>query len=253
MLFRNYTSWSNTNPVATYNNFLLHKEKIFKDNKNKFLVYCWINNINGKTYVGSTVNFYSRFHKYFNTEYLKKHNTPLHNSLLKYGYSNFTLQVLEYCNKEDTIKREQYYLNLLKPVYNILQTAGSSLGFKHSKDTLDYFKKVRKLSAQAKEKLSIAASNRVLSSLEKTKLSVIRKGTKLSDNTKKKISSTITSLIGVPVSILDTKTSTEKHYISLTEAANDIGISRTAIKKASVTGNILKQRYIASQVKYENK
>ena len=53
----------------------------------------------------------------------------------------------------------------------------------------------------------------------------------------------MTTLIGVPVSILDTKSNTEKYYASLTEAAKDTGISRTAIKKACVKGNILKNRY----------
>lgn len=76
---------------------------------------------------------------------------------MKYGYSSFRLDIVEYCNKEDCVKREQYYLDLLKPEYNILQLAGSSIGFKHSKNTLEYFKNVRKLSPQAKEKLSIAA------------------------------------------------------------------------------------------------
>jgi group I intron endonuclease len=35
----------------------------------------------------------------------------------------------------DTIKREQYYIDILKPKYNILQTAGSSLGHKHTEET----------------------------------------------------------------------------------------------------------------------
>ena len=62
-----------------------------------------------------------------------KHKTPIHNSLIKYGYSKFTFEILEYCKKVDLIVREQYYLDLLKPEYNILALANSSLGFKHSK------------------------------------------------------------------------------------------------------------------------
>lgn len=139
-------------------------------------------------------------------------------------------------------------MDRLKPEYNILQIAGSSLGFKHSKDTLEYFKSVRKLSAEAKHKLSLAASSRVLTELEKAKLSEVRKGIKLSNTTKDKIASSITSLIGVPVSILDTETNTEKNYTSLTEAATDLGISRTAIRKASITGSILKKRYYVKTV-----
>lgn len=34
------------------------------------------------------------------------------------------------------LKREQYYIDLLNPEYNILKIAGNLLGFKHSKETL---------------------------------------------------------------------------------------------------------------------
>jgi group I intron endonuclease len=42
------------------------------------------------------------------------------------------LEILQYCDQSDVISREQYYLDLLKPEYNILKTAGSPLGFKHA-------------------------------------------------------------------------------------------------------------------------
>jgi group I intron endonuclease len=56
----------------------------------------------------------------------------IYKGLKKYGYSGFSLEILEYCDPKDVIKREQYYINLLKPKYNLLQVAGSSFGFKHS-------------------------------------------------------------------------------------------------------------------------
>jgi group I intron endonuclease len=46
--------------------------------------------------------------------------------LLKSGYSGFKLEILEYCDSKDLLKREQYYLELLEPEYNILKTAGDS-------------------------------------------------------------------------------------------------------------------------------
>src|SRR5688572_5265519 len=54
------------------------------------------------------------------------------NHLLKYGYSEFSLEVLEYCEKKEVLKREQFYLDSFKPEYNILQTAGSRFGSKHT-------------------------------------------------------------------------------------------------------------------------
>lgn len=53
-------------------------------------------------------------------------------ALLKYGYSNFSLFILEYCEPNNCLIREQYYLDTLLPEYNILQKAGSSLGYKHT-------------------------------------------------------------------------------------------------------------------------
>lgn len=69
---------------------------------------------------------------------LKKGKSAIYSSLLKYGCSNFSFEILEYCEPSDAICREQYYLDLLKggPKYNILPTAGSSKGFKHSEETL---------------------------------------------------------------------------------------------------------------------
>jgi hypothetical protein len=59
---------------------------------------------------------------------------------LEYNYYNFNIEILEYCNNEFLKTREQYYLDLLKPEYNICKTAGSMLGFKHSMKTLEKFK-----------------------------------------------------------------------------------------------------------------
>lgn len=66
---------------------------------------------------------------------------------MKYGYSNFKLDILEYCDPKELLIREQYYLDLYSPDYNILKTAGSSLGFKHSEETLLKFK-LRELSKE---------------------------------------------------------------------------------------------------------
>jgi group I intron endonuclease len=57
----------------------------------------------------------------------------INNSLLKYGYCNFSLDILEYCESSILIKREQYYIDTLNPEYNILKIAGSSFGYKHKK------------------------------------------------------------------------------------------------------------------------
>lgn len=57
------------------------------------------------------------------------------NSLLKHGHHYFSLEILEYCEKNKATTREQYFLDLFNPEYNILSKAGSSLGHIHSEDT----------------------------------------------------------------------------------------------------------------------
>lgn len=60
----------------------------------------------------------------------------IYRSILKNGYSSFSIEILEYCDPSIAVSREQYYLNLLNPEYNILKKAGSLLGFKHSEETI---------------------------------------------------------------------------------------------------------------------
>jgi group I intron endonuclease len=42
-------------------------------------------------------------------------------ALLKYGYSNFRVEILEYCEPSQCIEREKHYIKLLSPEYNIVQ------------------------------------------------------------------------------------------------------------------------------------
>ena len=77
-------------------------------------------------------------------------------ALLKHGYSHFKLEILEYCDVEGIRAREQHYLDTLKPEYNLLQTAGSSLGFKHSEESLAKLRKhLLKLNAEKGFKVEV--------------------------------------------------------------------------------------------------
>jgi hypothetical protein len=39
-------------------------------------------------------------------------------------------EILEYCDSSNVIEREQYYIDLLNPEYNILKTAGDSFAIR---------------------------------------------------------------------------------------------------------------------------
>lgn len=143
-------STNKVSPVVIYPNADLNKSKIIVDNRNKVGIYRWVNSINNKTYVGSSTNLSERFLDYYQSRVLLKNKTPIHNALLKYGYSNFSLEILEYCKREQAISKEQYYFYLLKPKYNILKIAGSSLGYSHREDTIERMKTLHLLDQEVK-------------------------------------------------------------------------------------------------------
>lgn len=117
-------------PVRVYYNAGKDENLIIHDNNNKTGIYRWVNIESGKSYVGSGINLAKRLRKYFNYRHISAVNRSfyIHKALLKYGYAGFRLEILEYCYIEDLIEREQYYIDLLKPEYNMLKIAGSSLG-----------------------------------------------------------------------------------------------------------------------------
>jgi group I intron endonuclease len=61
-------------------------------------------------------------------------------ALLKYGYENFTFEVIKYCKPEEAVKLEQKYLDKYDFDYNINAQANSTLGYKHTAETLAKFK-----------------------------------------------------------------------------------------------------------------
>jgi group I intron endonuclease len=144
-------------PIITYSNADTQKLQIIKENKGKSGIYCWTNINTGFSYVGSSIDLSKRLLNYFNINYLTKpgRNMIISRSLLKNGYSSFKVEILEYCSPEDTLSREQYYLDLLKPKYNILTKAGSMAGFKHSEESKIKISKARfglKFSEETKKK-----------------------------------------------------------------------------------------------------
>lgn len=133
-----YFSSKETLPVKVYLD-LSDIKTIYKENKRRSGIYRWVNLINGSTYIGSGEDLTRRFRDYFSPKWLikesLKNNSIIYRALLKNGYSKFRLEILEYCEKAKTLEREQYYLDVLKPTYNICKVAGSSLGRKTNSST----------------------------------------------------------------------------------------------------------------------
>ncbi len=144
-------------------------------------IYKIVNNINNKIYVGSSINLSKRFKEHIRTlNENTHHNNKLQNSYNKHGKNNFLFIIIEYCEKENLIKREQHYIDELIPEYNICKIAGSKLGTKMSDDQKKYLSEIntgKKLSEETKQKIS-------LGNIGKSK----NKGVIKSEETKQKIS-----------------------------------------------------------------
>jgi group I intron endonuclease len=125
-------------PLTSYDNFKDSKSNIIKQQNQKSGIYCFINKLNGHSYVGSSINLASRMKNYLSTTFLQSKNNvnmPIIKALAKYGQSNFILLILEHVEAKDLLVRETYYITSLLPYYNVLKQGYSSLGYKHTEET----------------------------------------------------------------------------------------------------------------------
>lgn len=158
-------------PVKSYGNAELLKAAVLKDNRGLSGIYRWVNNLNNKTYVGSGANLAKRLASYYNKNELNRNPRPIQDALFKYGHKNFTLEILEYCPETKLLEREQFYLDLLVPDYNILKYAYFLLGFKHSQESIEKFK-AKIISPEHKEILSSIHKGKLVSSETRNKLAI---------------------------------------------------------------------------------
>jgi len=164
---------------------------------------------------------------YYSLRSLAKSNRPIDRALLKYGFSNFTLEILEYCDKNNVLKREQYYMDLLKPQYNIVEIAGSTLGYKHTPESLAKMRDFV-LSDEVRNRKALSTVNATAA----RKISII---------------------------VENIKTNDKSEYASLTDAGKALGVSKASVSQAllnnrlppvvhpAARGRLLKKTYLISK------
>lgn len=87
-------------------------------------------------YIGSTVNWKNRRSQHLSHLRRGIHvNTMLQKAFNKYGEDGLVFSIVEYCNPSDLLSREQFFLDTLKPKYNILREAGRVTGFVMSEES----------------------------------------------------------------------------------------------------------------------
>lgn len=113
-------------------------------------IYIIQNSKNKKIYIGSAININKRWACHISLLKNNKHNNKhLQLSWNKYGFENFNFRIIEYCEKEILLEREQYYLNLylkanefpknnffIKKGYNLNPVSTSRYNSKQSKESI---------------------------------------------------------------------------------------------------------------------
>ena len=84
-----------------------------------YMIKCLTNN---KCYIGQSKVPYRRQTEHFSKHQSNKstsYNPHIQADLKQYGRKSFVFGIIEHCNKEQLLEREQYYINLYNPEYNL--------------------------------------------------------------------------------------------------------------------------------------
>jgi group I intron endonuclease len=173
-------------------------------------IYKITNKVNGKIYIGKSVDLYQRFceHKaYLNSG--KHHNRYLQRAWNKYGEECFIFEVVENVRDKDMLNgREIYWINCLHSTikengYNLTKGGDGLSGYEFTDEHKEKLRRINIGNKNAKgyrhtaKALEIMSEKKrghklklgvTLSEETKRKLSQINKGKKLSKETKQKMS-----------------------------------------------------------------
>lgn len=212
-----YDGFLSMTPLVSFHNADVQKSEIIKEIKGKAGIYRWVNTINGKSYVGSSVDLAKRLYRYFSLAHItaQSKHSAICRALIKYGYGNFRFEILEYCDKKETFIREQYFLDLLKPEYNILKLAGSPLGYKHTDEAKAKLRGAKNFSPEHALKLKIHIDK-------------------------------LNSEHSIAINVLDTENNTTVEYASIRLTCRELNCADVTVKKYIGSNKLFRNRYIIS-------
>lgn len=145
-------------------------------------VYEILNLVNGKRYVGSSINLKSRRWRHFSNLRNGRHeNEHLQRSWDRYGGDSFVFRVVLECDKDELLEKEQELIDSYEfsSLYNILKFAYSARGYE--------------ISSEARRKISESKMGHEVSAETRKKLSKAHAGKTVSESTRAKIS---TAMVG---------------------------------------------------------
>lgn len=185
------------------------------------VIYKILNIKTNQFYIGSSINFHKRKLEHKND--LKKnihHSTYMQRSYNKYGKNNFIFEILANCPEEYLKKLEQWFVDTLKPKYNIAKDViRPQIGKKLSKE--------RKLQISKLHFNNTYNLGRVAKEETRNKMSKTRLGKKLSDNAKLKLMKNCVN----PVLQFDKSGNLIAEYDSIQKASRATNIPRQTISQ----------------------
>lgn len=281
--------------VIAYNNAGTDKSSILSDNAGKTGIYLWKHQESGTIYIGSAVDLSIRLSSYYLPSQLKRIDNYICRAIIRHGHSAFSLTILEYINisnlsKETTRKlildREQYYLDLIfstgtnPNTYNILKTAGSSLGLIQSPETRLKISEALKgkmsgensplfgkeVSPDTRAKISVAHKGKYVSPETRAKMSLAKIGEnnpqfgkEVSPDTRAKISvahkgnspsavtrNKMSAAQGTAIFIYSKDSKLENTFSSAREAAKFLNSSKDTILRYAKNGKLFQEKWILS-------
>lgn len=129
-------------------------------------IYRYVNLVNGKSYVGKSVDLHHRHLEHM--RYLRAGTEPcvkLNRAWQKYGEDNFQYEILCYCNREDLNDMEREYISKFDSFrngYNCTEGGDGMQGFHHTEES--------------KKRIGDAFRGREISDAQRKLLSDVQKG-----------------------------------------------------------------------------
>lgn len=154
-------------------------------------IYCFVNLVNGKRYIGQSIDVLLRKRMHLSRlSYGSHKNKHLQSAFKKYGKDNFEFRILEEVAKEMLDVREIAWIEYHKSTLPL---------FGYNKENGGSFNKL--VSDETRAKMSLIAQNRVASPQTRLRQSLIRKGRPLSKIHLKKLRAWGERRKGVPRSL----------------------------------------------------